>query len=150
MIDPTLKELLAKAEAQMPALMEKGIKKIYRNEFADFNCSVLPKMTNKELAAWQAQFPMDSPQHIIAVQEWNRRATDEQIKRGRYTAFITAGASIIAALFVAWAGATWTKNQQQNQTRPPIVESYKSPAESKGAHQAIKKTELQQIEKKIK
>lgn len=150
MIDQALKELIQKAEAEMPALIEKASKKLYHHEFADFDCSTLHKMTPKELAAWQAKYPMDSPQYIIALQEWNRRSTADQIKSVRFTTIITAGASIIAAILGAWAGATWTRNLQQNQTKSSIVESYKPPSESKDAHPTINKTEPLPIEKKIK
>ena len=120
MIDPAFKEFLEKAEAQLPALMEKGIKKIYRHEFSDFDCSTLIKMTNKELAAWQSQFPIDSPQYIIAIQEWNRRSLMEQtkwMKRSVYIGFIGVLIGAILTAVIAWLLPPYHGNNQiQKQT----------------------------------
>ena len=115
MNDKLLNELLRKAEAEMPALMERGLKKLYRHEFADFDCSSLPKMTDKELAAWQAQFPIDSTQYVIAVQEWNRRSLMEQTKWMKRSIYIGFLGIIIGAILTAFV--TWLLPPQQSDNK---------------------------------
>ena len=82
--------------------MKKTMREHFKHEFANFNCSDLPKMTKKELAEWQSKHPMDSPQYIIALQEWNRRLTAEQVKATRFAAYI----GIISAVLGAIVGAS--------------------------------------------
>lgn len=130
MTDPVLKELMQKAEAEFPALIEKAIKKLYQHEFADFDCQTLHKMKPEELAAWQAKYPMDSPQYIIALQEWNRRALAKQSKWMKFSVILTAVATIVAAILGAFVGANLSKSPQQNQQQPSIVQNYKSPSET--------------------
>ena len=150
MNDKLLNELLRKAEAEMPALMERGLKKLYRHEFADFDCSSLPKMTDKELAAWQAQFPIDSPHYIIALQEWNNRSISRQMKWVRFAAIIGPIATIIAALIGYFLRDMQIETRQQIQSRPAIEQTNKVPSESRDVHPIIETTEPQQTEKKIK
>lgn len=82
----------------MHDLMRSQGKAHFQHEFADFNYNDLFKMSPKELAAWQAKYPMDSPQYIIALQEWNRRALVEQIKSTRWAAFMGFIGAIAGAI----------------------------------------------------
>lgn len=123
-------------------------KQTWKEKFDKTDWGQLRHKTDPELAKMQSEVPVDSPQYIMLTQEWNRRATVEQIKSVRFTAIVTAVASIIAALLGAWVGATLTKNQQQMPQPPPIIRSYMPPAESKDVNQSIKKTESQPTEKK--
>lgn len=98
----SIREDLKKA---MERAAEKQAARHLHEEFADFDCSSLPKMTNKDLAAWQAKYPMDSPQYLIALQEWNRRATVEQtkwMKRSIYVGFLGIIIGAILTAFVTW------------------------------------------------
>jgi hypothetical protein len=62
-------------------------------EFAELDRRMLAKMSDKDLAAWQAKHPEQSPQFILAQYEWNRRLTSDQIK-----------AAVKAARWSAWFG----------------------------------------------
>lgn len=150
MTDPVLRELIQKAEAEIPALIEKGIKKLYQHEFIDFDASTLSKMKNEELAAWQSQFPSDSPQYIIALQEWNNRSISRQLKWVRFTAIVGPIATIIAALLGYFLRDMQIETRQQIQSRPAIEQTNKVPSESRNDHPIIETTEPQQTEKKIK
>lgn len=114
-----IRESLKKAVEQAEG--KEAIRRLHE-EFADFDCSTLSKITNKELAAWQAKYPMDSPQYLIALQEWNRRATVEQtkwMKRSIYVGFLGIIVGAILTAFVTWLLPTQKADNHitpQNQT----------------------------------
>ena len=84
---------------------ERRAKRKLQEEFSNFDCSELPKMKDSELAAWQAKYPMDSPQYIIALQEWNRRALVKQIKATKWAAFMGLIGVILGSALTAFI--TW-------------------------------------------
>ena len=45
-------------------------------------------MTDGDLAFWQSEFDMGSPQHRMAEQEWQRRLIVSQVRATRFAAFI--------------------------------------------------------------
>jgi hypothetical protein len=100
---------------QVEAVTKKEAIRRLHKEFADFDCSSLPKMTNKDLAAWQAKYPMDSPQYLIALQEWNRRATVEQTKWMKRSIYIGFLGIIIGAILTAFV--TWLLPPQQSDNK---------------------------------
>lgn len=57
-------------------------------EFSEIDTVFVSSLSDKDLAGWQAQYPVDSPQFIIANHEWQRRINLEQIKANRFTAWI--------------------------------------------------------------
>ncbi|MEH6731673.1 MAG: hypothetical protein V7726_13985 [Pseudoalteromonas distincta] len=69
-------------------LLEKQAKEKRFAEFSDIDTVFVASLSNKDLAGWQAQYPTDSPQFIIANHEWQRRLNLEQIKANRFTAYI--------------------------------------------------------------
>ena len=80
---------------------ENAKRRLLEAEFSRFDCSTLSKMTEAELAKWQAKYPINSPQYIVALQEWNRRALVKQIKAVRWAAFIGLVGVIIGTLLTA-------------------------------------------------
>jgi hypothetical protein len=108
---------------RMSIWMENAAKEHFRHEFAKFDCETLSKMTNKELAAWQAKFPMDSPQYIIALQEWNRRATVEQTKWMKRSIYIGFAGIIIGAILTAFV--TWFLPPQKAENNISIQQQTK-------------------------
>jgi hypothetical protein len=98
-----------------------------QDEFAAFDFSKLRKMKDPELAAWQSKFPLDSPQYIIATQEWNNRSLSKQLKWVKLSAIVGPIVTLIAAILGIWAGAHWQENPQQKQQQPAIEQSYKTP-----------------------
>jgi hypothetical protein len=77
-------------------------KAIREREFTDVDRRELARMADKELAAWQAGFPSDSPQFILAQYEWQRRLIADQIRAtvfsARWQAWFGVFAAIIGAL----------------------------------------------------
>jgi hypothetical protein len=57
-------------------------------EFESISVLFVASKTAKELALWQSKYPQDSPQHIIANHEWQRRLNAEQIKSNRFSAYV--------------------------------------------------------------
>jgi hypothetical protein len=51
-----------------------------KEEFDGLNRRALSRMKDKTLAEWQAKYPPESPQFILAQYEWNRRLTADQNK----------------------------------------------------------------------
>jgi hypothetical protein len=73
-------------------------KNIRERQFIDVDRRVLAKMPDKDLATWQAKFPSDSPQFILAQFEWQRRLTADQIKTMRWAALIGLAGIILGVL----------------------------------------------------
>lgn len=117
--------LMQKLGAKSDKTMERYLRTRLRHEFADFDCTSLLKMTKKELAEWQAKYPMNSAQYIIALQEWNRRALAEQSRWMKFSAIITAVATIIAAILGVVVGAMLSKSQQQTRLQTSISQDQK-------------------------
>lgn len=73
-------------------------KSVRERQFIDVDRRELARMPDKDLAAWQAKFPSDSPQFILAQYEWHRRITADQIKTMRWAALIGLGGIILGVL----------------------------------------------------
>ncbi len=114
-----------------------------QNEFAAFDFSKLRKMKDPELAAWQSKYPLDSPQYIIASQEWINRSLSKQLKWVKFSAIIGPITTLIAAILGVWAGAYWQENLQQKQQPPAIEQSLKTPSVPNSFH----KPESEKIQK---
>ena len=65
----------------------------------------ISKMSDVELAIWQAKQSVDSPHHIFAIHEWNRRLLARELKSNRYSVW----ASIVASLGGVVLGVVLTK-----------------------------------------
>jgi hypothetical protein len=75
--------------AQEKARFDKEFEKVNRRELAGW--------PDEKLAAWQAKFPSESPQFILAQFEWSRRLTADQIKAARWTTWIGLAGVIVGA-----------------------------------------------------
>lgn len=69
-------------------LIEKQARERRFAEFSKIDTVFVSSLSDRDLAGWQALYPTDSPQFIIANHEWQRRLNLEQIKANRYTAYI--------------------------------------------------------------
>jgi hypothetical protein len=67
-------------------------------EFKKVNRRALANWPDEKLAAWQAGFPSDSPQFILAQFEWNRRLTADQVKAAHWAAWIGLAGVIVGAV----------------------------------------------------
>jgi len=102
----------------------RSTKNHFKHTFSHFDCSSLRKMTDPELALWQADHPIDSPQYIMALQEWNRRALVEQINATKWSAIMGLVGVIVGVILTAtftWFlspthGNNQIQKQQTNQT----------------------------------
>jgi uncharacterized membrane protein YcjF (UPF0283 family) len=79
-----------RAKAQAKARYEKEFETVNRREVAAW--------PDEKLAAWQARFPCESPQFILAQYEWSRRLTADQIKAARWAAWVGLGGVILGAV----------------------------------------------------
>ena len=70
----------------------------HAQEFSKINRRELAGRTDEDLAAWQAKYPPDSAQFILAQYEWSRRLTADQIKAARWAAVIGVAGVILGAL----------------------------------------------------
>ncbi|MFL1804335.1 hypothetical protein [Plesiomonas shigelloides] len=69
-------------------LKEKQAREKRFAEFSEIDTVFVSSLSDKDLAGWQAQYPADSPQFIIANHEWQRRLNLEQIRANRHSAYI--------------------------------------------------------------
>lgn len=61
--------------------------------FIDFNAadkSAIARLSDSDLAAWQAQFPKESPQFILAEQLWKYRLARRSAKFAAVVAIVSA------------------------------------------------------------
>lgn len=123
MTDKEFSDLMQKQEERLIAHIDAQLAKTHFNqEFMKLDYSAIQKMTDKELAAWQAKYPVDTPQRIIATQEWNNRSIAKHSK----TAIIIAAIGLASTVVVAIWKEDSPKPVPINCTMPP---SYKSPSE---------------------
>ena len=83
---------------------KESIRKL-QNEFATLDFDKIRSKSDSELAAWQAEFPTDSPQFIFALQVWNNRTILEQtkwMKRSIYVGFLGIIIGAILTAFITW------------------------------------------------
>ncbi len=85
MISDDIKNRIRNVESK---LIETEARKKRFEEFESIDVLFVASKTDKELALWQSQYPSDSPQHIIANHEWQRRLNVEQIKSNKFSAYI--------------------------------------------------------------
>ncbi|MCF5889673.1 hypothetical protein K3H46_01340 [Aeromonas veronii] len=69
-------------------LQEKQAREKRFTEFSEIDAVFVSSLSDKDLAGWQAKYPTDSPQFIIANHEWQRRLNLEQIRSNRHSAYI--------------------------------------------------------------
>ena len=70
----------------------------HEKEFETVNRREVAAWPDEKLAAWQAKFPSESPQFILAQYEWSRRLTSDQIKAARWAAWVGLGGVIVGAV----------------------------------------------------
>jgi hypothetical protein len=70
----------------------------FNQEFEKVNRRELAGWPDEKLAAWQAKYPPESPQFILAQFEWSRRLTADQIKAARWAAWIGLAGVIVGAV----------------------------------------------------
>ena len=70
----------------------------FDKEFEKVNRRELAGWPDEKLAVWQAKFPSESPQFILAQFEWNRRLTADQVKAARWAAWIGLAGVIVGAV----------------------------------------------------
>jgi hypothetical protein len=89
-------------EKQIRASFDKCARDVRKKDFLALDRRELMSMDDKALADWQAKYPSDSAQFILAQYEWSRRLTAEQIRAtmrsARWQAWFGIAATIIGAL----------------------------------------------------
>ena len=78
-----------------------GLEKRLKEEFANLGSDQLAKFSDKDLAAWQAEYPPNSAQQILAQFEWNRRLTEKQVRSARFAAWVGLIGVVLGAV-IAW------------------------------------------------
>lgn len=79
-------------------LKEKQAREKRFAEFSEIDTIFVSSLSDKDLAGWQAQYPADSPQFIIANHEWQRRLNFEQIRATRHSAYVGILGVILGAI----------------------------------------------------
>jgi hypothetical protein len=69
-----------------------------RDEFKSFDRSKLSRMSDKDLAEWQAGFEPTEPQWRLAEHEWQSRLIAKQIRAAHWQAWFGIAAAVIGAL----------------------------------------------------
>ncbi|MPX98122.1 hypothetical protein EHW61_15925 [Salinivibrio sp. VYel6] len=109
-------------------LMEKQARDKRFAEFSEIDTVFVSSLSDKKLAGWQAQYPADSPQFIIANHEWQRRLNLEQIKANRHSAYIgLLGVVIGVALtsFFTYINDSYIKDSNIKNPSSAVVETIK-------------------------
>jgi len=69
-----------------------------RQDFGQLGPKDLAKLSDKELALFQSNYPNDSPQNVLANHEWQRRLIAEQAKTSRLVALVGIIGTLIGVL----------------------------------------------------
>lgn len=72
-------------------------------EFASVDRRAVGELSDVELAAWQARYPADSPQHRLGEHEWQSRLTAEQTKATRFAALLGLFGVVLGFALGKWA-----------------------------------------------
>ena len=103
-------------------------------EFAELDRRKLAKMSDKDLAAWQAKNPEHSPQFILAQHEWNGRLIAAQVKATRWAAWIAVVGAIaggIAGAILTWWLVSKQPVQKEHRETPGAATQQHEPEEIK-------------------
>jgi hypothetical protein len=79
-------------------------------EMQGFDRGKLEKMSDTELAAWQAMYEPTTAQHRLAEHIWHERLAQQQIAASRRATYIAAASGLISGLigvFVGWLLSSW-------------------------------------------
>lgn len=69
------------------------------DDYRTVDRKVLSRLSDKELAEWQGNYPPECPQFILAEYEWQRRLTEKAVGAQKFAAFMSlAGVALGAAL----------------------------------------------------
>jgi hypothetical protein len=93
--------LVERFRAVMEQAEKEGLKKRLKEEFANLGSDQLARLPDKDLAAWQAEYPPNSAQQILAQFEWNRRLTEKQVRSSRFAAWVGLVGVVLGAV-LAW------------------------------------------------
>ena len=96
--DDFFKEAREQARRGQEKFIHEQAKARFDKEFEKVNRRELASWPDEKLAAWQAKFPSESPQFILAQFEWSRRLTADQIKAARWAAWIGLAGVIVGAV----------------------------------------------------
>jgi|SRR6267143_2627292 len=75
-------------------------------EMQGFDRSKLEKMSDAELAAWQAMYEPTNLQYRLAEHIWHERLAEQQIAASRRATYIAAAAGLIGVL-LGWLLSSW-------------------------------------------
>lgn len=80
----------------------------HAKEFSEINRRELAGWKDEVLADWQAKYPPDSPQFILAQYEWSRRLTADQIAATLIAARRSDFVLIVATILGVIVGSVFT------------------------------------------
>jgi hypothetical protein len=112
-----------KADREEQSKEKKAADEALQSQFATLNFEDIRNKSDKDLAVWQAQYPVDSPQFIFALQVWNNRTISKQTKWMKFSA-ILAAISTITGVFI---GAILQEYRESNRKAGSIEVICKTP-----------------------
>ena len=71
-------------------------------EFSELDCDKITALSDKELAAWQANFAQDTPQWRFAEHAWQSKLIVQQVKAQRFAAYVGLVGIILGAFLGAY------------------------------------------------
>ena len=114
---------LKKAERADENFIKSEAAKKLQTEFAALDFEEIRNKKDHDLAAWQAQYPVDSPQFIFALQAWNNRTITKQTKWMKFSAILAAVTTIIGVFI----GAILQEYRESKRPPQPIEVICKTP-----------------------
>ena len=108
------------AERQLNHVLIKEAQLLKNNieAFETYDVSKIPNMSKQELADFQTSHHKDSPQFVLALNEWNRRLVKEQVKATRFAALIGLLGVILGAI-LTYSFSMKTKNNKEDVDNNP-------------------------------
>jgi len=110
-----------------------------QTEFQTTDRRAIAAMSDTDLASWNAKFPSDSPQSILAEHEWQRRLTVMQVRATRFGAWLGIVGVVVGAVLGAALTYLATKNtsEKTSSTQSQTIEPARKAVEVQEATNAL-------------
>ena len=90
--------------------------------FANLDESSLFRKSDKDLAHFQATYPVGSPQYALAINEWNRRLVTRQVNATKFSAYIGL-AGVVMGVALGWGLSSLNSKEAPKQVVQQIAQT---------------------------